>query len=62
MIKHLDLSLIACTNGKFTNINETYFPSLKQVGMINDAYWSDINQDSCLDLIIVREWMEIRVL
>ncbi|MBI3220588.1 MAG: VCBS repeat-containing protein [Bacteroidetes bacterium] len=36
-------------------------PDLREVGLATDAVWADINNDSWVDLIVVGEWMPIRV-
>jgi len=45
-------------NGKFNMLD---MPVLKDIGMITDASWSDINDDGWDDLILVGEWMPIQV-
>ena len=37
-------------------------PDLKDIGMVSDAVFSDIDQDGDEDLLIVGEWMTIKVL
>jgi enediyne biosynthesis protein E4 len=49
-------------HGKFTNVGERLAPALMNVGMITDAKWADINRDGKSDLIVVGEWMGIKVL
>ena len=48
-------------NGKavFTDVTELVAPSLKNMGMICDAIWSDFNNDGWVDLIIAGEWMPL---
>ena len=48
-------------NGNFKEETKTLAPDLANVGMITDAKWVDVNQDKLLDLIIVGEWMPIKL-
>ncbi len=45
--------------GNFRNVSPQIAPDLKDLGMITDAVWEDIDGDQDLDLIIVGEWMPI---
>jgi hypothetical protein len=47
--------------GQFKNINKEKAPALEQVGMVTDARWFDIDGDADLDLILVGDWMPIKV-
>jgi hypothetical protein len=47
--------------GYFADVTEKYNRSLVYPGMVTDAMWTDFNGDNRLDLIIVGEWMKIRV-
>ena len=47
--------------GNFTDVTTRHDPSLATPGMVTDAVWADVNQDSLTDLVIVGEWMRIRV-
>lgn len=47
--------------GNFTDVTDTWLPELKRIGMVTDALWTDINQDKKPDLIVVGEWMPIKV-
>ena len=45
-------------NGRFTmNIP----PTLKNLGMITDAKWADLNNDGWQDLVVLGEWMSVKV-
>jgi len=56
-------SYILENNGKgyFKDVTEIYNKSLMNPGMVTDAVWTDFNGDKQLDVIIVGEWMGIRV-
>lgn len=56
-------SYILENNGKgyFTDATEKYNKLLMYPGMVTDAVWSDFNRDKKTDLIMVGEWMGIRV-
>jgi hypothetical protein len=47
--------------GHFTNQISTIAPTLQKAGMITDALWIDMNNDSKKDLIVVGEWMPVMV-
>jgi hypothetical protein len=46
--------------GNFS-IDSALSPQLKLAGMVTDAVWVDLNKDKQEDLIVVGEWMPIRV-
>ena len=47
---------------QFKDVIDTKIPALKQAGMITDAAWLDLNQDGRKDLIVMGEYMPIKVL
>lgn len=47
--------------GNFKDVTKTRGPGLQKLGMITDAIWSDIDQDQDQDLIVIGEWMGIKV-
>jgi hypothetical protein len=47
--------------GNFTNVTEEISPALIGIGLISDAIWSDYDQDGDSDLIVVGEWMSIKL-
>jgi hypothetical protein len=53
--------LINDGKGHFTNQIATIAPSLAKAGMITDAVWIDLNNDSKKDLVVVGEWMPVSV-
>jgi hypothetical protein len=49
-------------NGKFKDVTKTIAKDLINIGMVNDAAWTDFDGDGKKDLVIVGEWMEITLL
>ena len=47
--------------GEFKNVTDKIAPTLLGVGMISDAVWSDYDQDGDKDLIVLGEWMSIKL-
>ncbi|MEO5600757.1 MAG: VCBS repeat-containing protein [Cyclobacteriaceae bacterium] len=45
--------------GNFTEVTLQVAPGFKNLGLIRDAKWVDIDNDSYSDLVVVGEWMEI---
>ena len=56
-------SYILINNGKgvFTDQTEKYNPTIRNIGMVTDASWADMNGDKKPDLILVGQWMPITV-
>ncbi len=56
-------SYFLVNNGKgiFTDGTSAICPELRQAGMVTDAIWADLNNDTQPDLIVVGEWMPIKV-
>ena len=48
-------------NGNFLNVTNDIAPGLTAIGMITDASWTDIDGDKDDDLIVVGEYMPIKV-
>lgn len=53
--------LINDGKGKFKDVTAEICPALLQLGMVTDALWIDLNGDHQMDLIVVGEWMPIKV-
>ncbi|MBL0742830.1 VCBS repeat-containing protein [Chryseolinea lacunae] len=47
--------------GNFTNATSTLAPDLIRPGMVTDAVWLDVNNDTWLDLVMVGEWMPVKI-
>jgi len=47
--------------GYFTDITGTVAPDLAYSGMTTDAFFTDLNNDKRVDLIIVGEWMPVKI-
>jgi hypothetical protein len=47
--------------GNFTDVTAKIAPELQNIGMIRDMVWEDVDNDGDKDMIIVGEWMPIKV-
>jgi enediyne biosynthesis protein E4 len=45
--------------GRFTDVSAQVCPTLRDLGMITDALWSDFDNDGKIDLVITGEWMPV---
>lgn len=56
-------SYILLNDGKgiFSDATIQWAPSFKSLGMVTDAIWIDLNHDGKKDLIVVGEWMPVKV-
>jgi hypothetical protein len=48
-------------SGKFSDVTGQTNPQLEYPGMITDVLWSDYDNDQTQDLILVGEWMPLRI-
>ncbi|UZR96958.1 VCBS repeat-containing protein [Chondrinema litorale] len=46
--------------GKFKDVSQEVCPTLKKIGLISEAIWSDFDDDQLPDLILTGEWMSLR--
>ncbi len=47
--------------GRFTDVTLEKAPGLSEAGMVSSASWLDYDHDGKLDLVVVGEWMPVRV-
>jgi len=47
--------------GHFTDVTKEKAPALAEAGMVSSAAWVDYDNDGQLDLVVVGEWMPVRV-
>jgi len=47
--------------GNFQDVTEKWAPELIRIGMITDAIWADLTGNNNNELIVIGEWMPIRV-
>ncbi len=48
--------------GQFSVVTTTLAKSLQTIGMVTDAQWFDLNEDGKQDLIVVGEFMSVKIL
>lgn len=53
--------LINDGKGNYSDATSRIAPAVKNVGMVTDALWIDLNKDKREDLVIVGEWMPVKV-
>ncbi|UZR95629.1 VCBS repeat-containing protein [Chondrinema litorale] len=47
--------------GKFKDVTNDFAPTFKAMGMVTSAVWQDIDNDNDEDLLVVGDWMPIKV-
>lgn len=47
--------------GGFEDVSSKWSPDMEDLGMVTDALWADITGDGLKELVVVGEWMPIRV-
>jgi len=47
--------------GHFTNVTAQIAPELKEVGMLRDMQWADVDGDEDLDMILAGDWMPLKI-
>lgn len=53
--------LINDGKGIFSDATAQRAPALQKAGLVTDAVWIDINKDKLMDLVVVGEWMPVKV-
>lgn len=48
-------------SGEFIDVTSTFAPGLVKLGLIADGKWTDVNKDGKKDLVLVGEWMPIKI-
>jgi len=48
--------------GNFSNVSSAKAPALNKIGMITDMVWTDVDGDHDPDMVIVGDWMPVRLL
>ena len=48
-------------NGNFTNVSAQIAPELKEVGMLRDMRWGDVDEDGDPDMILAGDWMPLKI-
>lgn len=53
--------LMKNVNGKLLDVTDDIAPELRNVGMVTDAIWADVDADGQVDLVVVGELMAVTV-
>ncbi len=53
--------LLINEKGKFVNKTSEIAPGLAETGMVNSAAWVDLNGDKKSELVVVGEWMPVKI-
>lgn len=53
--------LLKNNNGVFYDATEELAPELQNIGMVTDAVWANLDNDSQMELVVVGEWMPITI-
>ncbi len=48
-------------HGNFKNVTAQKAPGLINIGMITDMQWADVNNDGYPDMVIVGDWMPVKI-
>ncbi|HZZ17899.1 MAG TPA: FG-GAP-like repeat-containing protein [Opitutaceae bacterium] len=52
--------LLANRGGRFEDVTDALAPSLRQVGMVTSAVWSDVDRDGWPDLVLALDWGHVK--
>ena len=47
--------------GKFIDVTSSICPTLEDIGLLNSADWTDLDNDKKPDLVIAGDWMPVRI-
>jgi len=56
-----DSYLLRNNEGVLEDVTDSQAPALRKLGMVTDAVWADIDGDDDADLIVVGEWMPVKI-
>ena len=57
-----DQLLLVNDKGNFRKATAELMPFSKEIGMVKDAVWADVDKDNYPDLVLVGDWMPITIL